>query len=427
VPQEEVSIMKFVTSTAIGLTLALGAMTVTAVNPALAKKQDAAPAGPNFSAAFRQAAQPLQKAITAKDYAAAKAALPAAQAAASTDDDKYQASLMALIIAQNTQDNAAMAAAADGVINSGKAPPDQLKQVLAIKGQIAYNSGDFAGSDAAFTKLLQTDPGDGDTAITLAQVKVREGRAGEALPIIDQAIQVKTSANQPVLEDWYQRGLAIAYDAKPPVPDKVIKYGLGLIAAYPTPKNWRTVLETYRETSKLDQQTDLDTMRLMRVNNALAGERDYYEYAQLASDKGFPGEAKAVIDEGMASNMVDNKALATSKALNEIKALAGSKVAADKASLPALDKRARTAPDGKAALNTADAYLGYGMFPEAVDLYKVALQKGGVDANVVNTRLGIALARSGQKAAALQAFGTVTGPHQPIAQYWTVWTKQQPG
>jgi tetratricopeptide (TPR) repeat protein len=418
--------MKFVTSTAIGLTLALGAITVTAVTPALAKKEEKA-AGPKFSGAFATAAQPLQKAINDKDWAAAKAALPAAQAAESTDDDKYQGALMALIIAQNLKDDAAMSTAADAVIASGKAPPDQLQQILTMKGQLAYNKGDFAAADAAFTKLLQANPADGDTAITLAQIKDREGRTAEALPIIDQAIQAKATANQPVPEDWYQRGLAIAYNSKPPIPAMVIKYGQGLAGAYPTPKNWRSALQTYRETTKIDQQTDLDVMRLMRATNSLAGERDYYEYAQLANDKGFPGEAKAVIDEGVASNMVENKALATSKALNEIKALAGPKVAADKASLPALDKKARTAPDGKPALNTADAYLGYGMFSEAADLYKVALQKGGVDANTVNTRLGIALARSGQKPAALQALGTVTGPHQPIAQFWTVWVKQQAG
>ncbi len=411
--------MKLLTSTAIGLTLALAAMTVGAASPALAKKADAAqPAGPAFSAAFRAAAQPLQKAITDKDYAAAKAALPAAQAAASTDDDKYQASLMALIVAQSTNDNAGLATAADAVIASGKAPPDQLRQVLTMRAQIAYNTGDFQASDNAFTKLLQLNPDDGDTAITLAQVKVREGRSGEALPIIDQAIRTRQAANQPVPEDWWRRALAICFDSKPPQPDGVIKYGKGLAAGYPSAKAWRDVLETYRETSKLDPQSDLDTMRLMRVNSALAGERDYYEYAQLANDKGYPGEAKAVIDEGMASNMVDNKALATSKALNEIKALAGSKVAADKASLPALDKHARTVADGKPALNTADAYLGYAMFPQAVDLYKVALEKGGIDPNIVNVRLGIALARSGQKAAALQAFGAVTGARQPIAQFW---------
>ncbi len=76
-------------------------------------------------------------------------------------------------------------------------------------------------------------------------------------------------------------------------------------------------------------------------------------------------------------------------------------------------------------MNTADAYLGYGDYAKAAELYKLALTKGGVDASTANTRLGIALARSGQKDAALQAFGLVTGARKPIADYWTIWLNQQ--
>ena len=64
------------------------------------------------------------------------------------------------------------------------------------------------------------------------------------------------------------------------------------------------------------------------------------------------------------------------------------------------------------------------MYPQAVELYKIALQKGGVDANVVNIRLGEALAKSQQKDAANQAFATVTGPKQTLAQFWTLWNNQ---
>jgi hypothetical protein len=71
-----------------------------------------------------------------------------------------------------------------------------------------------------------------------------------------------------------------------------------------------------------------------------------------------------------------------------------------------------------------DAYLGYGMYPQAAELFKLAVQKGGVDAAVANLRLGEALARSGQKEAANQAFASVTGPRQPLAQYWTIWNDQ---
>jgi tetratricopeptide (TPR) repeat protein len=417
--------MKFVTTTAIGAALAITAAGISA-SPALAKKKDEAPAAAKaeYSPAFRQAAPVAQKAYDAGDYATAKTELAKAQAVATTPDDKYAAAALAYQIATKTNDAPGAATAVDAMLASGKASPEAQKQLLGAQGQNAFNSGNFQLADQAFTQLSQLSPGDGDILISLAAVKTREGKTAQALPIVDQAIQAKKAANQPVPEDWYRRALEMAYDGKPPIPAAVIKYGQGLIAAYPSAQTWRTVLQTYRETNHLDQQTDLDTMRLMRATNSLAGERDYYEYANLANDKGFPGEARAVIDEGVASNMVENKSLATSKALNEIKAIAGSKVAADKAALPALDKRSRTAPDGKVALNTADAYLGYGQYPQAAELYKVALQKGGVDANIVNLRLGIALARSGQKPAAVQAFGTVTGARQPLAQYWTIWSQQ---
>lgn len=414
--------MKFASTTALALSFALGAVAVTGASPALAKKAEAAdPSKPTYSPAFAVAAQPLQKAIQAKDYAGAKAALPAAQSAATTPDDKYQVALMTLIIAQNTNDTASEGPAADAIIASGKAPQEQLVQILDMKGRLAYNANDMAGADAAFTKLVQLQPTNSDAIVLLAQVKTREGKTADALPLVDQAIQAKKAAGQPADEDLYRRALSIAYDGK--MAPAVIKYGQELADAYPRADIWRVALQTYRDTSHLDPQTDLDTLRLMRVSNSLAGERDYYEYANSALNKGFPGEAKAVIDQGMTSNMVDNKAIATSKALAEVKQVAGSKIAADKADLPASDKRARASADGKQALLIGDAYLGYGEFDKAADLYKVALQKGA-DANVTNLHLGEALAQGGQKPAAVQAFALVQGPSQPLAQYWTIWTNK---
>ena len=109
-------------------------------------------------------------------------------------------------------------------------------------------------------------------------------------------------------------------------------------------------------------------------------------------------------------------------------AAASAKVAGDLSSLAASEKRASTDAAGKIAAGTADAYLGYGQDSKAAPLYKLALQKGQVDNDTVNTRLGIALARQGQSAEAKQAFAAVTGPRADIAKYWMLWldTKGQP-
>lgn len=413
--------MKFASTTALALSLAIGAVAVTGVSPALAKKKDDAPAAgakQDFSPAFRQAAQPLQTALQAGDIATAKAALPAAQAAATTPDDKFAVAQIQYSIAQKSNDQVSASSAIDAMIASGKATPEMQTQLLTAQAQYAFNAGKFDVADRAFTQLNQQKPNDPDILTSLAAVKARQGQSAAALPYLDQAISASKSAGKQADEDLYQRALAIAYDGKNAA--GVIKYGQWLVDAYPTYQNWRSALQTYRDTTKLDPQADLDVMRLAKATNSLAGERDYYEYANSALNRGYPGEAKAVIDSGLSSNMVD-KSVQTSKALAEIKAVAGPKVAADKASLPALDKGARAAADGKRALQTGDAYLGYGQYPQAVELYKVALQKGGVDAGLVNLHLGEALAQSGQKPAAAQAFGQVTGPLQLVGQYWTIY------
>lgn len=412
--------MKFVSTTALTLTLALGAAAMTAT-PAAAKKSDSAAPAVKYSDGFRKVAPPVQDALSKKDYATAKAALPAAQAAATTDDDKYAAATFALQIAQGTNDQAGMAAAADAMLATGKAPTDLAVQLYSLQGQTAFNAGKLDVADRAFTQVNTLKPNDPDVLISIAAVKSRENQSAAALQYTDQAIAAKKASGQAVDEDWYRRALSIAYDGKNP--QGVIKYGQQLVDAYPRSDIWRVALQTYRDTSQLDPQVDLDVLRLMRATNSLAGERDYYEYANTALNKGFPGEAKAVIDQGMSSNMVDNKALATSKALAEIKSIAATKVAADKADLPNSDKRARTASSGSLAYQTADAYLGYAMYPQAIDLYKVALQKGA-DANVVNLHLGEAQAQSGDKAGAAQSFAKVTGPSQVIAQYWTIYANK---
>ncbi|WP_454883904.1 hypothetical protein [Sphingomonas oryzagri] len=415
--------MKFVSTTALTLALALGAVAVTGATPAAAKKKDDAQASAaKYSDGFRKVAPPVQDAISKKDWATAKAALPAVQAAATTDDDKYAAATFALQIAQGTNDQAGVGAAADAMLATGKAPPELAVQLYTVQGQNAFNAGKLDVADKAFTQVNTLKPNDPQILISLAAVKSRENQAPAALQFTDQAIAAQKASGQPVDEDWYRRALSIAYDGKQPA--GVIKYGQQLVDAYPRADIWRVALATYRETTQLDAQVDLDTLRLMRATNSLAGERDYYEYANTALNKGFPGEAKAVIDQGMTSNMVDNKALATSKALTEIKQIAGTKVAADKADLPNADKKARAAANGSLAYQTADAYLGYGMYPQAIDLYKVALQKSGVDANVINLHMGEAQAQSGDKAGAAATLAKVTGPNQTIAQYWTIFANK---
>lgn len=412
--------MNSVSKIAFGVALALGGASVVATSPALAqkKKQEEQKAGPKLSKEERAALVPLQTAVTAKDWAAAQAALPAAQSAAQGPDARYLTAAMQLSIGLGTNNTALQAQAIDGMIASGGAPQESLAQLYKNQGALASNARDTKKAEAAYAKWVEYSPNDADAVVLLAEAKNSANKVNEAVPLFERAIALKKTSG-PVPESWYKRALKLAYDGKQPA--QAVKFTRDLLAAYPTQTNWRDALLIYRDVSQLDPVASTDTLRLMRAAKALNGERDFFELADAANDRGLPGEAKAVLDEGIAARMVDpNKA-----AFKDLLSLVNRRVAEDRASLGGLEKAALAAPAGTKALSAGDVYYGYGDYAKAASLYKAALSKGSVDASVANTRLGMALALSGNRPEAEAAFKAVTGPRAELAQFWLLWLAQR--
>src|SRR3546814_13210205 len=101
----------------------------------------------------------------------------------------------------------------------------------------------------------------------------------------------------------------------------------------------------FRDLRNPTGDANLDLMRLMRATKSLNGERDYYELAEAANSKGLPGEAKAVLEAGIAAKAVS----ATKPAFKELLASASSKVAQDRASLSRREPKAKPASAGTPA------------------------------------------------------------------------------
>ncbi len=426
--------MKLVSKLALGAAIAIG-MGAMAGQPAFAQKKGKAEAAgeakftPKLSKEFRAAAGPLQKAIEAKDFATAKAALPAAQTGATEADDKFFLGQFKLQIGLGTNDRPLQKEALNDILGSGSAgaAPD-IGRFAFFAGQFAYQDKDFAAAIQRLTQARQAGYApvnaqglpSHDIELLLAESHFRSNQTVEGLTVLDEAVKSEKAAGRKAPADWYSRAASVAYGAK--MMDQVARWTRMQIVDYPTAENWRSALVIYGDSQKMDDQTNLDLMRLMRAVGALAGERDYFEYALLADKVGLPGEADGVVKEGLAKGSFDK----SSKAINEIGTLAAGRVPEDKKSLPAAERSAATAANGKIALSTADAFFGYGEFAKAAELYRLAIQKGGVDANVANLRLGMALARAGQKDAARQALAQVTaGQRAEIAKFWAIWLDQQ--
>ncbi len=418
--------MKLVSKLALGVALALGVSGLALVSPAVAqknKKEEAAKQPeayqPKLGAKFRKPYGEAAKALGAKDYAAAAAALPAMDEAASTPDEKYATAQVRLMIGSNTKDEAMQKRAVNDFVAANVGPADDLAKMNFYKGNFAYKDKDYPTAITALTAAEAGGFKEADVYLLLAESYFNSKQVPQGLAQVERAIASEKAAGKTPPQDWYSRAASVSYREKSQ-PD-AMKWTRMLVEAYPTAENWRSALVVYRDGSNLDNATTLDLFRLMRLTKSLGSERDYYEYALNASERGLPGEAKAVVDEGRALAVFDG----TNRALADVLSAATARIAGDKASLVGADKQAAAAKDGKVAMGTADAYLGYGEDAKAVEMYRLAIEKGGVDANVANTRLGIALARSGQADAARTAFQAVTGPRAELAQFWMLWLNQR--
>lgn len=361
----------------------------------------------------------LQTALETKNYPAATSALATAHAAARTGYARYLASALQLRLGLETNNIGLQSTAIDAMIGSGAAPAADLPQLYRNKAALALANGKYEAAEAAFSNYAQIAPNDTEALVALSQVKIDRKKPQEAVALIDQAIATRAAAGQPAPESWYKRGLGIAL-ANKLVPQSLM-FSRALVAAHPSALNWRDALIVYRENAAADPQAQIDAWRLMRSAKALAGERDYLQFAQALSNAGLHGEAKAVLDEGVAARMVDPK----EAVFKELIASSTRKAAADKAGLARRETAAMAAADGSAALAAADAYMGQGDYAKAAALYRAAVQKGGVDPATANRRLGIALALAGQHAEAQAALGAVAGPRSELASLWLAWLGQR--
>jgi len=399
------------TPTALALLLAAGGLAMTAPAAAQDKAAAAASAQPKVSKDAAKALGDLQKAVNAKDTANIPALAAAAQAKVKTKDDKFVLAQLQLKAAVDAGDNAATISGLQAVVDSGFLPPAETVPHYMNLGKLNYNAKSYDAAAAAFERLLAVDPNNVDATVMLAESRNGQGRTAEAIGMIQKAIAAKTAAGQKADEGWYKRAVALAFNAKLPSAPEL---GLQWVAAYPSPKTWRDTIRIYQTTGQMDENALLDTMRLANATGALAGESDYFRYTDALVKKGFPGEAKAVLEQGFAANSI-SKSKAT---FTQLYSLASSRSQGDQASLDASAKTALAAASARQAMVTAEAYYGYGDYAKSAELFRAALGKDGVDKDLANLRLGMALARAGDKPGAEAALKAAGGAQASVAKLW---------
>lgn len=426
--------MKSVSRIALGAVLALGASSLAFTSAADAQRgrnqqrqqpQAQPPAAPplNLTAPERAVLVPLEAAARGTDRAAQDAALAAARPVAQSADARYAFARYQLLIADQRSDNAMLNEALEVVLPNPRLTPEELTAFLQVHANLALagEQPNFERAERSLARLSQLRPDDAEILGNLAVVRMRLNQNG--FPLLQRAITAQQAAGRPVRESWLQYALRATFDSNDPaIKAQSVDVARMLVSTYPNAVNWRNGLLAFREARTWDPAAQLDLWRLMRATGAMAGERDWHDFANMLNSGGYPAEAKAVLDDGVARRMID----ASRSPFRELIAASSGRIAEDRSSLAASQREALAAAAGVPALRTGDAFYGHGRYPEAIALYRAALEKGGVDANLVNTRLGIAHAAAGQRAEAEAAFRLVGGDRAQLAQMWLLWLQQRP-
>ncbi|WP_214621308.1 tetratricopeptide repeat protein [Sphingobium nicotianae] len=403
-----------------------------------AKKEEkaAANAGPKLtlSKEFMPGAQAIQKLVQAQDWAGAKAKIPELEPLATKADDKYFLGQMILNIGLQLKEQPLQRKALEMMLASGLTPAADVGKFNFFVGQFAFVGKEYPSARASLDTAIKAGYDDPQALVLLANTYFLEAQgqisgnaftpAGQTLirqglPFLKQAITAQQAKGAAADASWYNTGFRMAIASKDPSLPEWTKWALTNAG---TGENWRLALrEIQNNNETMTRDENLDLLRLMASSKSLQNAYSYSEYAETAWKAGLPGEVKSIIDTGRQSGEIN------ATQLTDLYQLANGSIAKDKASLPASEKAAAAAPTGKPAGSAGNAFLSYGDYAKAAELYREALQKGGVDANEINTRLGIALARSGDKAGALDAFGKVTGTgvRKQIADLWIVWVNKQ--
>ena len=378
------------------------------------------PKPPTVSKSIIKQAQAAQAAIKAEKWADCLAVLAGTDAVPDkTPYDEYAVSELRTVCAARSGDFAAAEPALAKGLEVGEANGfiDEEGRKLRLRQltQVNYQLKDYRRAADFGRRASQADPGNRDVRQLTAQ----------ALYLIPDNAAVAAFV-EPWVTDMEQRN-----ETPPDLPlnlwasacvrmkdDKCTRRAVEKQVAYaPSDEAWGNLFLLTMRDAPTDQ--NLNVLRFAYEVGALKGGDDVAEYASLAMEKGYPGEAQAVIEAAVAAGKFGAPGKTTPGAAN---LLQQSKAAAapDRASLARQSKEAAAQKTGVAEVRVGQAFLSYGQPAEAVASIERGLAKGGVKAvDEANLSLGIARLKTGDKTGAVTAFDAVKDPFLArLAGYW---------
>ena len=321
--------------------------------------------------------------------------------------------------AVNAKDTPLALAAFTKVIDSGRLPKDEQLKLIEGLVDVAYKGGQkpaaeqwarrfFAEggqSEGVRTILIQLTRDKGDDAGLLEQLKLALAEdAAAQRPVNPTKLHLQAEA-QYKLKDF--AGYRATLER--------------LVQIKPKTEYWAAIIDQLQRQPGWQQRLSLDLLRLMRQLDLLATAEDYLDMAQLAQQAGQPGEAKAVLDEGFAKNLLGQGKDAA--AHTQLRQKLNKAAAEDQASFASGQAAAAKAKDGNSQVALGQALVTAGQVEPGLALMAQGLAKGvAKNPDDAKLRYGVALLTHGQRDKALPVLQGLTAADGSgdLARLWLI-------
>lgn len=283
--------------------------------------------------------------------------------------------------------------------------------------QLHYNSRNYPKAIEYGRQAQKGGFADGDVNTLLAQSFYQQGDFKQTRAFTADLISQAERRGQPPKQNYLQLNLNACIKLKDTACETA---GFEkLVTYYPNPEGWASLMQSLLKGGP--DVTLLNSFRLATEVGAMRRGEDYTEMAQLALERGLPGEAQSVMETAFARKVfTDQRDIDRNmRLLNSAK----SKVPADKAGLAAADRAAAAAASADDDLRVAQSFMSYGQNAQAVAAAQRAVKKGnGKTPGEANLVLGLAQFKSGDKAGAVKSFKAVKGDPslERVAKLWSL-------
>ena len=417
--------MRATSRAALALTLAAGlngaistAFAASAPEPAASQADNAVPAV--FAAPFN-ASQELLKSGNA---AGALAKLKEVEALPNlTPYEKYLILRVRAPAEYSIGNGSAASADFEAILASPQLPAEDRPIMLKFMAEILYTAEQYAKAAATIQLYLAAGGDDPQLKELLPQAQYAAKDYAAAAKGFRAQVDATLAAGR-VPTDKALRFLVSAYLGEKD--DAGYVSGLELLAVhYPKPDYWRELIGRAREADNFSTRLTLDVYRLKAQTLGHVDDRERVNYAAIAKQTGYPGEAKKVLDDAYANKPFTGTDLADAAKLRpEVDRAAASDVAQTVVN----EKGALAAKDGNALVAQGLLETTQDNAAKGADLIAQGIARGGLrQPEEAKLHLGYAQARAGRDADAMKTFQSISGGNgaSSLAHVWILYLQSR--